>query len=127
MVNRQVPNILRIETEQIYFLIKNYDTIILPDFRTQQMMRKKCLSKITKRLMGMFSFYKFKERLKYKCDTYGKKLIIVDESYTSCTCTCCGKINRMGSKEIYECNCGLTIDRDVMGSRNILIKSLRLG
>ena len=109
------------------FLIANYDTIMYPDFRTSQMVRKgKPLSRSTRRLMNMFSFYKFKEKLLYKCQTYGKKLLIVDESYTSCTCGVCGKITR-NAEEIYECNyCGLVIDRDAIASRNILIKNLTL-
>ena len=73
--------------------------------------------------MCMFSFHSFKEKLKYKCDVYSKKLIIVDESYTSCTCGVCGTINNTKGKELFSCvSCGLEIDRDVTGSRNILIK-----
>ena len=110
------------------FLVENYDTILLPDFRTSQMVKRgKPLGKLTRRLLNMFSFYKFKEKLQYKCDMYGKKLLIVDESYTSCTCGVCGEINKMGGKEIYLCqSCGLEIDRDVTGARNILIKNSTL-
>ena len=110
------------------FLTKNYDIIMLPDFRVSQMVKKgKPLGKMTKRLLNMFSFYKFKEKLQYKCDTYGKKLLIVDESYTSCTCGVCGEINKMGGAEVYLCqSCGLEIDRDVIASRNILIKNSTL-
>jgi putative transposase len=114
----------------ISFLIENYDTIILPDFRISQMIRKKKLAKITKRLLLMFSFHSFKEKLIYKCSTYKKKLCIVNESYTSCTCGVCGEINNVKGQEIYKCNkCKLVIDRDVSGSRNIFIKNttLRLG
>lgn len=58
---------------------------------------------------------------------YGKKLLIVEESYTSCTCGVCGEINRIGGKEIYLCKkCGLEIVRDVTGAKNILIKNLTL-
>lgn len=111
----------------ISFLIENYDTIILPDFRVSQMIKGKKLAKITKRLMCMFSFFSFKEKLKFKCNMYGKKLIIVDESYTSRTCGTCGFLNNMKGKEQYKCiRCGLKIDRDVLGSRNILIKNIRL-
>lgn len=110
----------------INFLIKNYDTILLPDFRISQMVRKKNISRLTKRLLYMFSFFSFKLKLKYKCDTYGKKLIIVDESYTSKTCGKCGRLNNVQGSEVYVCSCGLNIDRDVNGSRNILIKNITL-
>ena len=77
--------------------------------------------------MCMFSFYSFKEKLKYKCSMYNKKLIIVDESYTSCTCGRCGKINDTKGAEIFHCtSCGLVVDRDATGSRNIFIKNSRL-
>ena len=106
------------------FLVKNYDTILLPDFRTKQMVsNKKHLTKQTKRLMSMFSFYKFKQKLMYKCSLNRKKLYIVNESYTSITCGECGSYN--DANEFYVCkNCNLKIDRDVNGSRNILIKNL---
>ncbi len=111
----------------ISFLIENYDVILLPNFRVQQMIKGHKLSKMTKRLMCIFSFYKFKERLKVKCEWYKKKIIIVDESYTSCTCTGCGYINETKGKEELKCNkCELEIDRDIAGARNILIKNISL-
>lgn len=109
------------------FLVKHYDTILLPDFRVQQMVRGRRLSKMTKRLMMMFSFHTFKEKLAYKCKIYGKNLIIVDESFTSCTCGRCGHINNVKGREQFECcECKLKLDRDVSGSRNILLKNLSL-
>ena len=90
------------------------------------MVKKKKLSRSTKRMM-MFSFFSFKQKLKWKCDLYGKKLIIVDESYTSCTCTNCGTINKTEGKETLKCySCEFTVDRDVAGARNILIKNVIL-
>lgn len=109
------------------FLVQNYDVILLPDFRIQQMIKGRGLSKIVKRLMVQFSSYKFRERLNYKCQTYGKKLLIVDESYTSCTCTNCGHINKVKGKETLKCvSCNFLVDRDMSGSRNILIKNITL-
>ena len=65
-------------------------------------------------------------KLKYKCEKNKKKLYVVDESYTSKTCTLCGKINDVKGAEVYKCKeCGNEVDRDVNGSRNILIKNLR--
>lgn len=126
---RRIKNMVsELHWKTISYLIENYDYIILPDFRVSQMIRGKKLGRMTKRLMCMFSFYSFKEKLKNKCSVYGKKLFIVDESYTSCTCTNCFVINKIGSNEVYRCvECGYENDRDVCGSRNILIKNLRLG
>jgi transposase len=75
----------------------------------------------------MFSFYKFRERLEYKCSIYNKKLFLVDESYTSKTCGNCGILNEVGSNELFTCStCNIGMDRDVNGSRNIFIKNVRL-
>ena len=50
------------------------------------------------------------------------KLYLVDESYTTKTCDCCGnKNNNVGSSHIYKCNYGA--DRDIHGVRNIWIKT----
>ena len=111
----------------ISFLIENYDTIILPEFKVSEMVKKRKLDKKTKRMMLMFSFFSFKQKLKWKCEVYGKKLFIVDESYTSCTCTNCGKINNTKGKETLKCySCDFSVDRDVAGARNILIKNVIL-
>jgi transposase len=74
----------------------------------------------------MFSFHRFLEKLKFKCENTNTKLYIVTEEYTSKTCTFCGVINNVGSSEIYKCKeCKSVIDRDVNASRNILIKNLK--
>jgi len=125
---KKVKNMVsELHWKTISFLMENYDTIILPDFRVSQMVRKKKLNRLTKRLMCMFSFHSFKQKLQFKSEQYGKKLIIVDESFTSCTCGRCGTINDTKGKELFECSaCGLRIDRDVTGSRNIFIKNITL-
>jgi IS605 OrfB family transposase len=123
---KKVKNLVEeMHWKSISFLIQNYDTIILPDFRVSQMIRSRKLTRMTKRLMCMYSFHQFRQRLEYKCSVYGKRLLIVDESYTSCTCGVCGSINRsLKGSERFTCECGFDVDRDVNGSRNILIKTL---
>jgi len=125
---RQIKNYIdELHWKTISYLIRNYDIIILPEFRVSQMLKKKNLSRMTKRLLSMFSFYKFRERLEYKCSIYNKKLFLVDESYTSKTCGNCGILNDVGSNELFTCStCNTGIDRDVNGARNIFIKNVRL-
>jgi putative transposase len=125
---KKVKNLVdEMHWKTINYLIKNYDIILLPDFRISQMIKGYKLKKITKRLMVMYSFHRFKEKLQYKCGIYNKKLLIVDESYTSCTCGRCGHINKTGGKEEFNCSmCDLKMDRDVGGSRNILLKNITL-
>ena len=58
--------------------------------------------------------------------TKGVKLFLVDESFTSKTCTRCGWLNQsLGKSKTFVCkNCDLNIDRDINGARNILIKNI---
>lgn len=125
---KKVKNMIsEMHWKTISFLIENYDTIILPEFRVSEMVKSKKISRKTKRMMLMFSFYSFKAKLKWKCNMHEKKLIIVDESYTSCTCTNCGTINETKGKENLKCvSCGMKSDRDVSGARNIMIKNVVL-
>lgn len=119
--------VMELHNKTVKYLISNYDEILLPDFRVSEMIRGKKLGRMTKRLMNMFSFYKFKEKLTSACKRRKKNLYIVDESYTSCTCTNCGNMKKnLKGEEVYKCGkCRLEIDRDVNGSRNILIKNLK--
>ncbi len=108
----------------ISFLIENYDNIIIPEFRIKGMLKSNKISKMTKRLMAMFSFHTFKERLLFKCKMHNKKFMLVTEEYTSKTCTNCGALNDTYGKEYLQCqHCNIKMDRDVNGSRNILIKN----
>lgn len=110
----------------INYLTQNYNTIMLPEFPISQMVKRKNISKQTKRLMYVYRFYQFKIRLKSKCVEHGCSLLIVDESFTSKTCGSCGCLNsNLGGSKSFLCpECGIEIDRDANGARNILIKNL---
>ena len=74
------------------------------------------------------SHYKFKCKLEEKCKSRQRNLIITTEEYTSKTCGSCGKINDVGLKRVFKCDdCGLKIDRDYNGARNILLKYISKG
>lgn len=124
---RKIKNkISELHWKTIHYLMLNYDHIIIPDFKVSQMLKGKKISTQTKRMLCMYSFHSFMVKLKYKSRKNGKKLYVVNESYTSKTCTGCGEMNNIGGKEMYECKrCGMKADRDVNGSRNILIKNIR--
>jgi len=125
---KKIKNMIKdLHWKTISHLIDNYDTILLPEFKVSQMLKSKKLSKTTKRLLNMFSFYKFKVKLAYKCVRHNKKLVIVNESYTSKTCGVCGHLNDVGSKETFQCSrCKTRGDRDALAARNILIKNVVL-
>ena len=105
----------------ITYLTKTYSSILLPSFENQGM-QVKSNNKTLNRDLGYLRHYTFKERLLSKASLTNTKVYIVDESYTSQTCSSCGLLNDVKDKKIYNCSCGLVIDRDVNASRNILIK-----
>ena len=110
------------------FLCRNFETIIIPKFGCKEMSNKNSSihSKITRRML-LLSHGMFLEKLKFKCKEYKRKLILVNESFTSKTCTKCGNLkNDLGSSKVYNCkNCGISIDRDHNGARNILLKTIK--
>ena len=106
-------------------LTKNYKTILIGDLSAKRCL-KSDLNKNTKRVMQSLSFYRFRERLLYKGIENKSNVQIINEAYTSQTCSQCTHRNlKLGSDEVYNCvKCNLSIDRDVNGSRCILLKSI---
>jgi transposase len=66
-------------------------------------------------------YFVFRQRLEFKCKERGNVYKLVNEKYTSKTCSYCGEYKEnLGGNKIYECDYCLTqIDRDVNGARNI--------
>jgi IS605 OrfB family transposase len=110
----------------IKLLTNNYKNIVISDFKTKGLMTKKYLTKSTKRAMNVLAHYKFRQRLREKCDARGNILFVTDEAFTSKTCGRCGRINQsLGSSKDFICPfCGFEIDRDINAGRNILLKFL---
>ncbi len=68
--------------------------------------------------------YGFKLRVKWYAKKHGKQVVDCNESYTSKTRTWDGSIDKkLGSSKIIKGD-GFTVDRDVNGARNILLKHL---
>ena len=137
------------------YLCEKYKIIILPDFKTKPMIsnkkekaEKERIEKIenveerkreyfklkkTVKMSGEVKFVlqmqkhnSFKMYLKAKAKEYGTTIYNISESYTSQACTHCGKLGKEYEKRIKQCTCGKRIDRDINGSRNILMKALRI-
>ena len=109
----------------INYLCTNYKTIVIGKLSTSSTSRKGSnLSKLNKSVSYALSHYTFRERLNAKAKEYGNKVIETNEYMTSKYCGHCGKYNDIGTSKNYSCLCGLTIDRDYNGARNILIKTI---
>jgi putative transposase len=70
--------------------------------------------------------------IEYKAKEVGIDVIFADESYTSQTCSVCGKVDKSNRKHrgLYVCKCGNVMNADINGAVNILKRvspSLTLG
>ena len=112
-------------------LVNDYDRIVIEDLAVKQMQMSHVASKGLHR--SMFGY--FKQVLKYKCEWYGKGLILADRYYPSTQrCSQCGhvktgtdKVGLDGNKKHktkhneYICyECGAVMERDENAVRNLL-------
>ena len=105
-------------------LVKSYDIILLPTFGTSGMLVTDDIASDVKRRMAGLSHYRFQQKLKHQCEKHGATLYLVGEEYTTQACGCCGCLKKVAGSKTYTCdNCGYTMDRDVHGARNILLKT----
>lgn len=106
------------------YLSKTFNHIILPRFESQEMSKKMKIKSVNRNLLQL-KHYLFQTRLKSKCALRKCYLDICSEEYTSQTCGVCGCLTKVGGKEVFNCSkCGLVIDRDYNGARNIAIKRI---
>ena len=87
------------------YLTKTFEVILIGNMSPKGIIRKRGnLNKSTKKLVSALNFYKFRQRLEFKCGICGCKYKIVDEYYTSKMCSQCGNINeKLGSSKVYNC------------------------
>ena len=105
------------------WLCHNFTVIALPTFETSQMVTR--LHSKTARAMLTWAHFRFKQFLKFKASELGCLVLDMNEAYTSKTCTRCGQIVEIGSRSVFKCSgCGLVLDRDINGARNILLRAL---
>lgn len=129
LYRKQINLARQIHYETINFLTSRYNWVLLPSFNTHDMIRGYGMSKETKRETSQLQHYKFQQRLLSHCASMKNcKVLIVSEAYTSKTCGRCGHLkNNLTLKDrIYKCShCGLHIDRDVNGSRNVVLRNIQ--
>ena len=112
------------------WLVEHYDVIAIEDLKTKNLMRNHKLA----HNIANAGWRMFRQMLEYKCEWYGKKLIVVAPQYTSRICCECGQknpaFNNMKTRDWlavrqWECPfCHAQHDRDVNASRNILKRAL---
>lgn len=112
-------------------LVHDYDKIVIEDLNVKSMM----MSHVASKGMQRSAFAKFRQLLTYKCDWYGKQLILADKAYPSTQlCSRCGyrktgdnKITLYGNakhgtkhNEFVCYKCGYKDDRDHNAVLNLL-------
>jgi putative transposase len=104
-------------------------TVVVGDLSQRQMVMKKHHEKNKQGNRAVYNdwgLYTFIGMLTYKCQLYGKELVILDERDTSKMCSGCGSLQDMPLwKRTYKCpKCGLVMDRDENSAVNILTRYL---
>jgi len=104
-----------------HYLVNNYDYVTLEGLKMSFVFKNRNLSKKA----GEKMFYKAKCIITKKFNQYGKKVYELDKTFPSTQmCSKCGHIKRKEDKlklsnRVYECHCGLNIERDENAARNI--------
>ena len=113
-------------------LVKDNALIVVGDVKTTQFNSKK--GKLAKSVYDA-GWFELKRQLTYKCENAGCRFEIVNEKYTTQTCSRCGVMSSSLSgraglriREWTCASCGTWHDRDINASQNILAVGLdRLG
>jgi IS605 OrfB family transposase len=128
MINRQIyGKIDDMHWKVISYLTKTFKTVVLGDMNAKSIVSSKnnIMSTGMKTACLRSRFFDFKQRLAYKCNLTKTNFILVDEAYTSKTCSCCGNYNdKLGGSSVYDCvKCKMKMDRDINSCRDMMIKS----
>ena len=108
--------------QQVVTLVKRYGLIAVEALVVRNLIKNPHLAKS----IADAAWSSFFAQLLSKAEEAGRVVVRVHPAYTSQTCSSCGHRHEMPlSVRVYECpSCGLVIDRDHNGSRNILDQAL---
>jgi len=114
--NRRKDDIHKFTTK----LVANNAAIFVGDVSSKKLIKTRMAKSVHDA-----GWYMLKTILEYKCDYAGVVFEVVDEMYTTVTCSVCK--SRTGPRGLeglrireWSCECGVTHDRDVNAARNIL-------
>lgn len=97
----------------------DYSVFALEDLSKIRVQNRR--GKTFNRMLNSWSFYELEQFIRYKAESLGKSVVLVDSRYSSQKCSRCGhtyKGNRSGSD--FRCrSCGFHIHADLNASRNI--------
>jgi putative transposase len=101
-------------------LVREHDVIVIEDLNVVGMVRNRHLA----RAISGCGWGEFRRQLDYKCQRYGRRLVVIDRWYPSSkTCSACGHLlaSLSLSTRHWSCpSCGARHDRDINAAKNIL-------
>ena len=101
-------------------LVRTADLIAIEDLLVRNMVRNRHLA----RAISDCGWGEFRRQLEYKCERYGRRLVVIDRWYPSSkTCSACGHLlaDLSLSTRQWRCpSCGARHDRDINAAQNIL-------
>ncbi|HEY1004852.1 MAG TPA: RNA-guided endonuclease TnpB family protein [Streptosporangiaceae bacterium] len=105
-------------------LVHKADLIVIEDLAVNNMVRNRHLA----RAISGCGWGEFRRQLEYKCERYGRHLVVIDRWYPSSkTCSACGHLlaDLSLSTRNWRCpSCGTRHDRDINAAKNILAAGL---
>ncbi len=101
-------------------LVRDNDLIVIEDLTVTNMVRNRHLA----RVISDCGWGEFRRQLEYKCQRYGRQLVVIDRWYPSSkACSACGRLlaELSLSTRTWQCpSCGTRHDRDINAAKNIL-------
>jgi putative transposase len=101
-------------------LVRGNDVIVIEDLAVNNMVRNRHLA----RVISDCGWGEFRRQLEYKCQRYGRRLVVIDPWYPSSkTCSACGHLLAelcLATRQWTCPSCGARHDRDVNAAKNIL-------
>ena len=105
-------------------LVSENDVICVEDLNVSGMLKNRKLSKA----VADVGIFELNRQIEYKAQWYGKEVVKISRWFPSTkTCSSCGEIKPMKlSERVYECGCGLSLDRDLNAAINIKMAGLAM-
>jgi putative transposase len=108
------------------------NTLVVGDLQVKRMAKKKRASGCRRKdkakrtlnhsLQNTGFLGRFVQFLTYKAKKVGKRVIRIDEAYSTQTCCVCGAVrHRTLSERVIQCDCGTPFDRDQNAAVNIMV------
>jgi putative transposase len=105
-------------------LVRENQAVVIEDLSVANMVRNHSLA----RAISDAAWSDLRGMLEYKCDWYGRELVVIDRWYPSSkTCSACGHIAAKMPLSVreWDCqNCGTRHDRDINAAKNIRAEGL---